>query len=417
MRHLTILLASFLAMCANLQAQVSWEKAAGTDSIAILTFFHHQQRCFAGSVDSGIYISDDLGSSWRYANAGILDSAQLRVVNDFSPTGDTIYTAFGHALGGHIYRSTDRGDHWMPTTFPTGATDLVASGPVVCASTGSGFFVYFRSTDSGNTWTSTSHPFPQYHRNYKNLRDTLYALSNSLGFRISFDRGATWQSRGFTGIMCFDYLVTNDLIFLSNQEGLYLSADRGMTWNAANTSGLGIDFQSIYHFSMMGDTVFAASDSVVYYSCLAGASLSDWQHIPRTGLPAFTPTHVIRSLDAWRGYLKVGTEDLMVSGSSSTRKGTGIWITNIHGILTNTSPPAELSLSLFPNPTGGMVNIVSPVKIREVRLRDMSGRLLAYRKKSNCIDLRGYPPGIYFLNILTEGNRMVSRKVVRIGEQ
>jgi hypothetical protein len=70
------------------------------------------------------------------------------------------------------------------------------------------------------------------------------------------------------------------------------------------------------------------------------------------------------------------------------------------------TPPTEDPVSVFPNPTDGILNIKAAYKISAVRLMDMSGFLLLEKTDINdsafSLDISEVKPGFYILEILAD---------------
>ena len=124
---------------------------------------------YAGTDSSGVFRSTDSGTTWKAA--GIADGSILPLVID-PHTPSTLYAAIStlapatlYAGGAGVFRSTNSGSTWsaLNTDFPQYTTayclaidpktpsTLYAGTLNGNAGTGSGVF---RSTNSGNTWTS-----------------------------------------------------------------------------------------------------------------------------------------------------------------------------------------------------------------------------------------------------------------------
>jgi hypothetical protein len=72
----------------------------------------------------------------------------------------------------------------------------------------------------------------------------------------------------------------------------------------------------------------------------------------------------------------------------------------------NDPPPTEEPVTVFPNPTDGIINIKAPYKISAVRLLDMSGFLQLEKTDINAasfeLDISQVKPGFYILEIMAD---------------
>lgn len=405
-RLLSAILMAFLAWT-SLSAQSGWHKSAGVEHVSTVTFTDFSGMCFAGTVDSGVYMSQDKGLSWIPRNNGILLSGPLLTVNSFAHSGSLMYAALGHALGGGIFTSADAGASWSATVFPTGATAVAAIDSILCASTGSYYFIYGRSTDWGASWVYTTLPFGLYLFNYREQNGTLYAVSLSEGLVRSEDAGESWQSLGFAGTFCFDYLLYGETIIVSTAEGIYLSDDLGLSWSQVNTGGMLEDATRIMTLEMDDNTVIAASDTAIYYTFLAGSGVSAWTRIPGNGLPLLDTVHIIGPVHYTEGRLMIGTCDLSKAGTSSPEKGMGIWY--FTGPLTSSvqQEKSHNPVSVFPIPASSSLHITLPDGTDEadITLRNGVGAIVTTSEtcNSSCtVDVSGLPSGMYFVEILSD---------------
>ncbi len=76
---------------------------------------------------------------------------------------------------------------------------------------------------------------------------------------------------------------------------------------------------------------------------------------------------------------------------------------------------ANHNLSVFPNPTNGMLNLAGIVDISSnftAELFEGSGRLVLCSKNEKRMDLSALENGIYILNVTTEANDVITRRIV-----
>lgn len=80
--------------------------------------------------------------------------------------------------------------------------------------------------------------------------------------------------------------------------------------------------------------------------------------------------------------------------------------------LGNPDVSVDLSVTVYPNPSGGIVNVKSDSEIKSVELFDIQGRLLQNTLNSDSIDLSSRANGMYFVRVATEKGIKVE-KVIR----
>ncbi len=79
---------------------------------------------------------------------------------------------------------------------------------------------------------------------------------------------------------------------------------------------------------------------------------------------------------------------------------------------TYTDGHEDAKLSIFPNPTRNKFNVESNVKIKEIRLIDLSGQVItdiAVDDLTSVINVSGFRPGVYFMEIHTKENVITKR--------
>ena len=124
----------------------------GLDQLDISSFSISTDVIYVGSSTTATaYISTDLGQTW------------ITVPDGLSPTGHIISTPSGHLIaegGGGLVRSEDFGQSWIRINTGIGLSQVIATsiddkGDVYVATRNKG--VYW-STDNGDSWNSTAFP-------------------------------------------------------------------------------------------------------------------------------------------------------------------------------------------------------------------------------------------------------------------
>jgi len=210
---------------------------------------------FAGTLGSGVYISNNGGDNWTQLNNGLTDPRVYSIV--WGQTG-----LFAGTDSSGVFRSTDNGNYWIHTSltthFKVKALAIGTDSSVYAASFGDGLY---KSTNNGANW---SHYL---------LNDSLEALAVHPGGNIflgcwkpnamlrSTDRGVTWsiadtEAHAFNTIKISPYnndvygitgaLITDNLI----GDVIVRSTDAGNTWTVPYsfaTSSFGMAINSIGH--------------------------------------------------------------------------------------------------------------------------------------------------------------------------
>jgi photosystem II stability/assembly factor-like uncharacterized protein len=258
---------------------------------------------YAGTLGSGVFKSNDGGSSWRPANmAGELVGAlAVDPVNSGTVYAGTGARAELESLQG-VFKSTNGGASWLPVNnglseLVFGISALAVAGthpPTIYACS----FDLFRSVNGGARWTNVSHTekriltYTWYQNRLASLvhsvaidpaNPTLQYAGGRDEIHKSIDGGVTWNA-GKLGTERFDvlslaidpshpatvYAVTSAVVILPPGGTVFKSSDGGTTW-AASGKGLavarfnsvavdGADTRVVYAGSM-GAGLFKSSDA------------------------------------------------------------------------------------------------------------------------------------------------------------
>ncbi len=224
----------------------SWAKVWGTEWLNVSALAVSGANLFAGTDGGGVFLSTNNGTSWTQVKTGLTNT----IVNCFAVTGTNLFA--GTATPGGVFLSTNSGTSW--TGVNTGLTNtsgyfsrasgvgaLVVSGTNLFASTnGNGVF---RSTNNGTSWTQIN----------SGLTDTivfslgvsgtnLFAGTSSGGIFLSSNNGTSWTHLNTSPISvgCFAVLGTN--LFAG---GVYLSTNSGTSWTQVNSDLPGAPVQAL----------------------------------------------------------------------------------------------------------------------------------------------------------------------------
>ena len=104
------------------------------------------------------------------------------------------------------------------------------------------------------------------------------------------------------------------------------------------------------------------------------------------------------------------------------KDGVWLWINDNHKMFFSTKPTLNLNevdelVFIYPNPSKGVItfNINSnEFNITDVIIFDISGKMILNKKnKSNRVDLSHLPNGVYFLQLTTSNNILLTKKIIK----
>ena len=253
--------------------------------------------------DSGLVVSNDGGDTWfpRPAQGSRVSGGDMIV--------DTAGTLFVHASYLGVLRSRDQGRTW--DTVHT-AEDWYAS--FLCTKRGTLLYfsekwqkTMYRSTDAGDTWTSTALP----HEFEIGLAEAFASDSTTgdiynvgrgffdLAIQRSTDDGLTWQPEKIDEYPITIFANSAGHLFIStgslDNGKAFRSRDRGVTWEDIS-SGL-VKWNDTLTFAELPDGRLVAGSCCgrIYISTSSATAIGRERNVPPSGLnlsiPYPDPTH------------------------------------------------------------------------------------------------------------------------------
>jgi len=221
--------------------------------------------------EGGIFRSTDGGESWQIFTSGLPAGGYYRRIA-IANYGDGTRRIFLGGIG--LYYSDNLGENWqlcgsgLPSNYYYWGVEVSAIDPyLVFAINGSEPAAFYRSTDSGNTWTSL--PAPPGVRTINTIacdpenRDIVYVCRNEAGAFKSTDSGETWiditnnlpGSPDYFGVfgIAVNPLNPSNLYVNSSNRGNFVSHDGGQNWEAFN-EGLDTGFYDAMTIISPSDT-------------------------------------------------------------------------------------------------------------------------------------------------------------------
>ncbi|OPL18514.1 MAG: hypothetical protein AVO35_04070 [Candidatus Aegiribacteria sp. MLS_C] len=194
---------------------------------------------------NGLLRTDDLGANWSIPGGS---SGHIYYDVSFSPAGSS-YAFASSDLS--VHRSTDSGQTWTSSSSGLSGWTFLNAVPscsdqnTVYTTSSAGFF---RSTDAGVNWTPSNNGLLIGHSRAMALSpshpQTVYQALNGMGVWKSTDGGANWTattSPFFAGEVCAlavdsdtDVLVFALTSALYSSPRLYRSTDGGVSWTSVD---------------------------------------------------------------------------------------------------------------------------------------------------------------------------------------
>jgi photosystem II stability/assembly factor-like uncharacterized protein len=273
-----------LIFSSSIEAQ--WVKCNGFSNEDVRSLITLEDNIFAGTIDKGIYVSSDNGTSW------IRTTLNNKIVWAFAAIGNTLYAGTG---GVGVFQSTNKGTSWAQTSLNNvSILSLTTIGDNIFA--GTDFNGIYRSTNKGTSWTQTS-------INNKTilaittLGNNIYASVAHEGIYMSTNMGTSWIKTSFPGDAWSFAKIDNNLYAGGFYGGVFLSTNGGTSW-----SQITLDGTTVYSMAAFGDNVFAGTyQKGIYLSENKGVN---WNEI-NEGLPTGATVKAIQVKDE---FVYAGTE-------------------------------------------------------------------------------------------------------------
>jgi PKD repeat protein len=375
----------------------------------------------------------DGGVNWK-ADSIVNDTLKgFGIGNLFALSKDTAFASiFGPSGGGHIVKTADGGKTWQllnsnafskPNGFPNFVYFFDRKNGVCAGDPNGGYFEVYTTSDGGDSWTRVS--------------------SSSIPA----------NQRGETGTTNVYDAVKDTMWFGTTTGRIYRSANKGLSWSVFNT-GLGAVTDVKFRNSKVGFAVENDNSYIIKKSVNGGTSWSTYTQPSNLlqGEFAYVPKSPATWVDVSVGSIYSTDDGLSFSGIDNDVEYTAVkfynqfigWaggfnVDSIHrgmykwdkAIPVLTSVKEENAnvfdnakeFAVFPNPTKGMINIVSQQPITNslnITVVNIQGATLTSKIYRNIggdfnetIDISQLAQGFYFV-IIQSGENFETHKVVLV---
>ncbi|MCG3118684.1 MAG: hypothetical protein ALAOOOJD_00938 [bacterium] len=255
----------------------------------------HNDTLWAGIAGGGVCRSTNGGTTWSVFNDGFETQSFVIGVKQI---GDTVYAAVDWAIGlqpSGVYKSSVKQAGWKRTGtgFPTslaGVTSFVAtqSGVMLVSAALAGLRGNVQvSVDNGNTWLNRRIANVADVYTLEAEADTVYA-GTSNGLYVTKDFGASWQRLGaqFQNTVVDDILLYNRTLFAAvDGVGVVFSIDGGATWSVM-TGNLPIDNDFVSALFIHAGKIFAGLSAAhgVWNAPLPMTGVDENKNVPRAAI-------------------------------------------------------------------------------------------------------------------------------------
>lgn len=233
---------------------------------------------YVGTLNTGVWYSDDDGNSWLQMNDGFIP----RSIRELSSVGTTLIAG----TNGGVFRKRANEDALTAIN-----NDFIGQQVDSFAAMGALLYVgvgnrpeLFRSNDEGDSWTRiTAKEMRHTITALAAFGATLYAGTYGSGVFRSDDKGDSWTAvnEGLTDRTVSTLLVVNeDTVFAGTLEGgVFRTMDGGDSWVEVNT---GLTNTTVGELAVIGKTIYAGMSERLVHSVNGGDS---WQPVQISSVP------------------------------------------------------------------------------------------------------------------------------------
>ena len=375
------------------------------------------------------------GTTWTAGTIN-LGNTELSIANISGIDANTAWVAAFdpiEGLGG-VWKTTNGGTTWVNqhslTTPDQSWTNYVhffdANNGVMGGDPEGGKFEVYTTSNGGTTWTRVpAANMPNPLAGEYGYNNGYYAVGNNMFFytgkgRIfkSTDKGLTWT------VLTTNTILTDFGGQATNGDMAWSDANRGViikkTFSNAGATPTGLEL----HRTTDGG---ASWTPVTFTGITAANRISDISYIPGTSILVASSASggtwksgnngtTWTALDSGVQHLGIRCSDAnnCYSGGFNTSSTVGGMFKSSQAVLavSEIKAAAKSSLSIYPNPTKGEINIKTDKKIKTVSVLDASGRTVN-TADSDRTDISNLPKGVYHVKAELNDGTSVTEKVIK----
>ncbi len=401
--------------------------------------------------------SNDGGLTWTSGNYSFLpaisrvtvggikaisiNTAYVTVFGGFGDPNDTAYIGVWHtADGGTTWTKQQSASFTNPASFPNFVHFWNDNDGIVIGDPVNGYYEIYTTSNGGTNWNLlpvTNIPLPfideyAFPELYEIVGNTIWFGTSRGRIFKSIDKGLNWtvsQSplNDFVAISGGD---RGNFSFKNQDEGIlrdsnlnyYKTFDSGNTWNSITTNGTVRDYNANYIPNTQNTVFQFGKDENDFrgssYSLDGGSSWIDLNNVDNDPIIPYS----VKFQSGTVGYcIGVYTNPASNTISNNIYQPKFFRLTDPQQRLTgnslaNNSFNVNSKVTMFPNPTTGLVKI-SGSKIQNVSITDVLGKEV-YSEKLNSVDsaildITNLQKGVYLVKISDNSGAINSMKIIK----
>jgi len=373
------------------------------------------------------------GTTWTAGSINLGNPA-LSIANISGIDANTAWVAAFDPVDGQggVWKTTNGGTTWVnqhSLTTTDSWTNYVhffdANNGVMGGDPTGGSFEVYTTSNGGTTWTrvpAANIPAPLageygYNNGYYAVGDNMFFYTGKGRIFKSTDKGLTWT------VLLTNTILTDFGGETINGDMAWSDANRGMILRKAfSTTGNPTGIQ--LHRTTDGGANWTP---VTFTGITAANRISDISYIPGTNILVASSTSggtwksgnngtTWTALDTGVQHLGIRCSDASncYSGGFNTSSTVGGMFKSSQAVLavSEIKAAAKSSLSIYPNPTKGEINIKTDKKIKTISVLDASGRTVN-TADSDRTDISNLPKGVYHVKAELNDGTSVTEKVIK----
>ncbi|WP_282043090.1 VPS10 domain-containing protein [Winogradskyella flava] len=365
-----------------------------------------------GSQDNGTSTLREDGNwtDWLGADGmeGFVDKNDPSVMYGTTQFGSlyrTQYSLFGSNLSNLVQPDGKGGQNSWNWVVPFEQDPIVQNTLYVA------FDQVYKSTDSGNSWTSISQNFAADIDHFKvapSNNQTMYLAIND-AFWFTKNGGASWtlSSLNSNGSWINEIAIhpsdaNKVAVAVNGSQKVYLSTDGGVSWNSIRWDLPNFSAQALAWHDNGEDGLYVGMNYGVYYTD---------NDLGNTWVPFNNGLPNVRINE-----LEINTADNRIYAATFGR---GLWRSEVYNENLSVNNFEFNDFSMYPNPAANEVNLKwNTIEDVSVRMYDAQGKIIFYGKNINLfngykVDVSSFDTGIYFVKLNSSKGEITKKLILK----
>jgi photosystem II stability/assembly factor-like uncharacterized protein len=221
--------------CSLDHAKYWFRSSTGLESI-VNCFHLNGSNLYAGA-ENGIYLAAENGDDWSAKNSGLRNA----IVYDLAISGPNLLAA---TSGSGIYLSDDEGSTWNKTNVEGGIFSLTTSVNNIFAGS---YGMVYKSANNGEKWDRFFISEDGAVYCIAVIDTNIFAGTDGDGVFLSTDGAENWKAinTGLSDSVVYSFAVNGTILFAATQNAVFYTVDSGENWIPINSGLKGTPVQDL----------------------------------------------------------------------------------------------------------------------------------------------------------------------------